>query len=168
MTKHKGARLALLAALFCLPAGPVVAAPAAGSAPLSIADISLHLFYEGSGTLSADITKGDPANPGEPFVGWNTIIAEGSATEAASDLLAVVHLKSLPDQFMGNRPLTITASNEDGVLDSRVVDTFRTDKQGRVALALWLRDRTCAGELTIAAELEGRTVKETVTLACGE
>ncbi|HEX9963625.1 MAG TPA: hypothetical protein VGB04_01425 [Allosphingosinicella sp.] len=46
-----------------------------------------HLFYENTGRLSKDIS------PPVEFTGWNTVIGEGSAEDAADDLLVTVEVR---------------------------------------------------------------------------
>ena len=48
-----------------------------------------HLYYTGTGELSADLLAGD-----EPFSGWNTVIGEGPSGGAADDMLVVATLVS--------------------------------------------------------------------------
>lgn len=69
----------------------MLAAPQAGSAP-TVGAFRMQLFYEDSGRLSKDIS------PPVEFTGWNTIIGEGSAEEAASDLLVTVEVRGPPGE----------------------------------------------------------------------
>ncbi len=130
----------------------------------TIQSIAIQLFYEMSGTLSGDIA------PPRTFSGWNTVIGEGDAKEAAQDVLVTVRLKGDgQDALMTETPLIITARNSAGkVIGTRTVTGILVPYEGTVATALWVNNATCAGKFTVEAKL-GKQVKKTVVgLDCGE
>lgn len=130
-----------------------------------IESVRAQLFYELSGTLSGNI-----ASPPSRFSGWNTVIGEGDAKEAAQDLLVTVRLKSNgADGFLTEAPLVITARNGAGkLLGSRSITGILVPYEGSVATALWINNATCAGKLTIEAKLGKEVKRATVALDCGE
>jgi hypothetical protein len=129
-----------------------------------IESIRVQLYYELSGTLSANIAP--PAN----FTGWNTVIGEGDAKEAAQDVLVSVQLGSDgSDGFLTDRPLLITARNGKGkVIGTRSASAILVPYRGTVSTALWLRNATCAGKIGIEAQLGKQVRRTSVTLHCGE
>jgi len=127
-----------------------------------IEDVSVRLFYEESGELSADITKV------EDFIGWNTIIGEGSAREPADNMLVTVKLKTDGEQFIGNQPLSLVAKSDDGVNFEGVEESYLTSDSGVVHIPFWIQNAGCAGNLEITARV-GKAVKEIkIALHCGE
>ncbi|WP_088181800.1 hypothetical protein [Sphingobium sp. Z007] len=130
-----------------------------------IESVRAQLFYELSGTLSGNI-----ASPPSRFSGWNTVIGEGEAKEAAQDLLVTVRVKGNgADGFLTETPLVITARNSAGkLLGSRSVTGILVPYEGSVATALWINNATCAGKLTIEAKLGKQVKTATVALDCGE
>lgn len=130
----------------------------------TIESVRAQLYYELSGTLSANIAS--PAS----FSGWNTVIGEGDAREAAQDLLVSVRLKGDgSDGFLTDRPLIITAWDRKGkVIGRRSVNSILVPYQGTVSTALWLPDVTCIGKLSIEARFGNQVRRETVSLDCGE
>jgi len=156
------ATIGMAAALFLLTG----AAPADPPPPqASIESIRAQLFYELSGTLSGNV-----ASPPSNFSGWNTVIGEGEAKEAAQDLLVTVRVKGNgADGFLTETPLVITARNGAGkLLGSRSVTGILVPYEGSVATALWINNATCAGKLTIEAKLGKQAKRATVALDCGE
>lgn len=131
-------------------------------APLVIDHISVQLFYEHSGALSADIS------PPNDFVGWNTIIGEGSAREPANDMLVTVRLKTDGHQFIDERPLLVEARAQNQHIAYTHATAFLTSDDGFVHVPLWLHDIGCVGELTILARLGDQQRSATVNLGCGE
>ena len=121
----------------------------------------MQLYYENSGRLSKDIS------PPVEFSGWNTIIGEGSAEEAAGDLLVTVEVRGPPGEFI-EQPLTLVARAKGKVLAQRKFATLLTTAEGRTWKALWLSDVGCAGRIEVTATI-GRAVKKSaISLDCGE
>ena len=134
-------------------------APAAAPAP-SVGAIRMQLFYEETGRLSKDI-----APPAE-FAGWNTVIGEGSAEEAANDLLVTVEVRGPPGEDIGQ--LALVARSGKKVIAQRRFDNLLTNVRGRTYKALWLNDVGCAGRIEVSATI-GRAVKKSaISLDCGE
>ncbi|MFT3966596.1 MAG: hypothetical protein QM690_12025 [Sphingobium sp.] len=157
-TRGPAAMIALVPALF-----PCAALPARTPGPRPVIEhISMRLLYIYSGTLSGDIA------PPASFDGWNTVIGEGDAKEAADDMLVTVRLKGVPEAG-GFPPVTIEARNGKGKLvGSRKADPYLTDLNGRAHVALWLHTIGCAGKLTVTVRM-GQAVKAaSVNLDCGE
>lgn len=123
-------------------------------------DIEARLLYEESGTLSDDITAM------KDFVAWNTIIAEGSAKEPATDILVAVVLNSGGEVF-SETPLTIRALGDGGkVLFERTFASVLVD--GTAHQFLYLKDATCEGEITLEAKMGDQSRSEMIELFCGE
>lgn len=135
------------------------AQPAAGT----LGDIRMHLFYQETGRLSPDIS------PPASFSGWNTIIGEGDAEEAADDLVVVVEIRADGHHFI-DTPLRVVARGGEGnrVLAERRFDDVLTSDAGRAYLPLYLRDVGCAGEIRVTATFGSENRSETLTLDCGE
>jgi hypothetical protein len=142
----------LLAALLAAPPAP----PAA-----TVGAFRMHLFYENSGRLSKDIS------PPVDFTGWNTIIGEGSAEEAANDLLVTVEVKGPPGESL-EQPLTLVARAGGKILAQRRFANLSTTVQGRTYKALWLNDVGCAGRIEVTATIGRSTRKTAINLDCGE
>jgi hypothetical protein len=140
-----------------------VAAAASVSQPANaeLGEIRMHLFYEESGQLSPDIS------PPNEFIGWNTIIGEGSAAESANDLLVVVEVRSRGQQNV-NRPVTVTARAGRRVLAQRRFASPLTSEAGRSYLPLWLKDVGCAGTISVDVSFAGTRRNERLALNCGE
>ena len=133
---------------------PVPPAPKVGA-------FKMQLFYENSGRLSKDIS------PPVEFTGWNTIIGEGSAEEAASDLLVSVEVRGPPGEFI-EQPLTLVARAKGKVLAQRRFEGLLTNVQGRTWKALWLNDVGCAGRIEVTATIGRSTRRSELSLDCGE
>jgi hypothetical protein len=141
----------LLAALL---AAPSPAAPSIGA-------FRMQLFYEDSGRLSKDVS------PPVEFTGWNTVIGEGSAEEAATDLLVTVEVRGPPGESI-EQPLTLVARAKGKVLAQRRFDSLLTTIRGRTYKALWLNDVGCAGRIEVTATIGRSTRKTALSLDCGE
>jgi hypothetical protein len=128
-----------------------------------------HLYYTGTGELSADLLAGD-----EPFSGWNTVIGEGPSGGAADDMLVVATLVSdgpEPDRdamFLGEK-LDVWVTDAKGkTLGRRVIDGLLVPARGTLRAPLWLNNVTCAGELTVHAKFRAEKSAQTLRLDCGE
>jgi len=143
---------ACLAALLAAPSAPPDA---------SVGAIRMQLFYEDSGRLSKDI-----APPAE-FTGWNIVIGEGSAEEAANDLLVLVEVRVPPGRAL-DQPLSVVARADGKVLGQRRFDNLLTTMEGRTWKALWLTDVGCAGRIEVTATIARSTKKSAISLDCGE
>lgn len=142
---------------------PLLAALLAAPAPApSVGAIRMQLFYEETGRLSRDIA------PPADFTGWNTVIGEGSAEEAANDLLVLVEVRGPPGENIA-QPLSVVARGGKGkVLGQRRFANLLTTAQGRTWKALWLSDVGCAGRIEVTATIGRSTRKTAVSLDCGE
>ncbi len=144
----------------------VLLAAGAPAPAATLGEIRAQLFYEQSGTFSGDI-----ARPGS-FAGWNTVIGEGPAKEAAQDVLVTVPLAAAAgaqDARIAAEPLLLRARDGRGrTLASRTISAILIPWRGQVWSALWLRDATCAGKVTIDARLGGQTKRAVLALDCGE
>jgi hypothetical protein len=143
----------------------VAAAAAAQPAPPStgtLGEIRMHLFYKESGRLSRDIS------PPNEFVGWNTIISEGDAEEAADDLLVVVELRAAGEQNL-DRPLRIEVRNRSGrTIGRRDIAGTLTSGDGRAYHPLLLQDVGCEGTMRVTASFGAESRTEEIALNCGE
>lgn len=139
----------------------LAAAPSAPPAP-AVGRIRMQLFYEDTGRLSRDI-----APPAE-FTGWNTVIGEGSAEEAANDLLVTVEVRGAAGENVA-QPLSVVARSGKGkVIAQRRFGNLLTSAQGRTWKALWLADVGCSGRIEIVATIGRSTRRSTINLDCGE
>lgn len=161
MSMRKVMRGAALGAAVLAVLGPP-AAIAETQAPIKLERIRVQLIYETSGTLSPDI-----APPAE-FVLWNTVIAEGSAVEPASDVLVSVELSTTDEQANVTTPLKVVVRGEGGgILATRTFNgVFMT--QGRVVRSLLVPEVTCDGPVVIEATLGAQKLRTSINFACGE
>jgi hypothetical protein len=139
----------------------LLAAPAATAPAPRVGAFKMQLYYESTGRLSRDIS------PPVEFTGWNTIIGEGSAEEAASDLLVTVEVRGPPGEFV-DQPLTLVARAKGKILAQRRFDSLLTNVEGRTWKALWLNDVGCAGRIEVTATIGKSTRKSAISLDCGE
>jgi hypothetical protein len=146
-----GAMVAVLAAQ-AQPATPV---------PPRVGAFRMQLFYENSGRLSKDIS------PPVEFTGWNTIIGEGSAEEAANDLLVTVEVRGPPGELI-EAPLSLVARANGKVVAQRRFEGLLTTVEGRTWKALWLPDVGCAGRIEVTATIGKSARKSVLSLDCGE
>jgi hypothetical protein len=132
------------------------------TAPVTLGEIRMHLFYAETGRLSRDIS------PPNEFAGWNTIIGEGDAEENANDVLVVIELRSSGEQNF-TTPLYVVARDRRGrVLGQRRFAGGLTGDNGRAYQALHLPDVGCVGPITVTATMGRLTRRETLALNCGE
>jgi hypothetical protein len=130
--------------------------------PVAIAHLGAQLLYSNSGALSRDIA------PPAKFSGWNTIIGEGDAGGAASDVLVTVTLTSPAGQLNVATPLLVSARSATGkVLAQRKITNILIDN-GKAFEFVLLPDATCAGKVTITATLGQQTRTAALALDCGE
>ena len=139
----------------------LLAAPVAPAPAPKVGAFKMQLYYENTGRLSKDIS------PPVEFSGWNTIIGEGSAEEAANDLLVTVEVKGPPGEYI-EMPLTLVARAKGKVLAQRKFDSLLTTTEGRTWKALWLNDVGCAGRIEVTATIGRSTRKSALSLDCGE
>jgi hypothetical protein len=136
--------------------GWIAATAFAAQAPVAseLGDIRMHLFYNGTGQLSEDIS------PPNEFAGWNTTIR-------ADDLVIVAEVRTTGEQYI-ERPLRIVARVGRRILGQRNFRGILTSDAGRAYLPLWLNDVTCAGDVQVTVTYGTQTRTETLTLHCGE
>lgn len=157
---------AALAALVLGFASASAAEPAkSGAATASIGGIQARLWYNFSGKLSDDLLARK-----DPFVGWNTVIGEGSAAEPATDLLIDVTVRGNgADEQSIDDPLEIRVTDKTGkTLASRRLAYMLLPAEGALHNPLWLRDVGCAGKLTIQARFRKQVKTASLALDCGE
>lgn len=148
----------------------LLALQAEAAPQITLGPIEARLFYKETGRLSENIL-----GQTEEFYFHNTIIGEGSAEEAADDLLVSVEMSAgrfgTPDdnhQFV-EMPVTIEARDSQGrILGRRVHDTVLTSYRGSEHKVLWLNDVTCAGEVTLTATFGRQRQSATLVMGCGE
>jgi hypothetical protein len=152
--------LASFAALALASTAAAAEAPPPQDRDFRVTDIQARLLLEQSGALSVDIADNDD------FIGWNTIIGEGSAGENADDLL-VTAIVTGPGEHNLTTPLILTARDEMGrVLGRRRIAGIFA--KGRSYRSMLLHDVGCAGTIRLTAQLGTSTRTETVSLPCGE
>jgi hypothetical protein len=148
-------RLLAAAAFVALASTPALAANP------TIQKIEAKLFYSETATLSDNVAEGSGVNL------WNTIIGEGDAGGAASDVLVIVTVGAEPGAFV-DTPLYIEITGSDGKsVASRKIEGLLIGSNGLVSKAVLLDDSTC-NALTVKAAI-GKSEKSTaVPFACGE
>lgn len=152
-------------ALFALALALAADANSNAANSIELDRIEARLFYAGTGRLSDDLL-----GRSDPFIGWNTIIGEGSAEELADDLVIVARLRSVDGtEKIVDSPVEITVRNAQGkIVGSRTWRSVLTSKDGMVALPLWLNDVGCAGDLKFTARYNGKVKSGQLALDCGE
>lgn len=147
---------------FCAVA--LLSTPAAAQ-DVALGPLTAQLYYKHSGRLSDDLLARE-----EPFVGWNTIIGEGSAEEPAEDLLVAVTLASnTGDGVFLEEQLELWVENAEGSrIARRVFDGVLVPYQGTVSSPLWLSDVGCVGRLELHARLGDEERIAELSLDCGE
>lgn len=139
-----------------------LAAFGAQPADARIADIRMHLFYRHTGALSEDIS------PPNEFVGWNTVIGEGSSGGPADDLVVVVAVRTGGEEYIERR-LRVTARGRDNrLIAERSFDSLLTSGTGESYSPLWLENVGCEGEIRVTATFGDQTRTESLSLDCGE
>ena len=151
-----------LAALALLSAAPLAPLHACEEEAVMGA-MTAHLFYKESGRLSEDLLARD-----YPFIGWNTVIGEGDAAEAADDLAVVVRIETVGQAYLPEQLDIWVTDENDGELGRRRFDGLLTSDAGQLANVLWLNDVTCAGVITLHAKFRGEEKTATLQLECGE
>ncbi len=146
----------------------VAAPPPTPPSSISLQRVEARLFYEEIGRLSDDLLA-----RGKPFEGWNTIIGEGGAEEAANDMLVTVRLeansRATKPQMYVTAPVEVIIRNSRGkTLTSRTWSSFLTSGKGVIVLPLWVRNVGCAGHLAITARYNGASKVGHLDFACGE
>src|SRR5687768_11911044 len=130
----------------------LLAAPSAPAAP-SVGAIRMQLFYEETGRLSKDVA------PPADFTGWNTVIGEGSAEEAANDLLVTVEVRGPPGEDIAQPLAVVVRNGKNKIIAQRRFENLLTTVQGRTWKALWLSDVGCAGRIEVTATI-GRSTRK--------
>jgi hypothetical protein len=135
----------------------VLASPAAAQQS-RVESIRMHLFREGTGTLSDDIVANNPGL-------WNVIIGE----QQANSFLVSVVVSGKPQSYDRDGTLTVTVYDDER--KKRVVQRrfrgFLFGKDGRTYKPLLVDDLTCT-RVRIVARTRGGAKSETVTFKCGE
>lgn len=140
----------------------LTAAASAAMQPVALGEIRMHLFYQGTGRLSRDIS------PPHSFTAANTIIGEGDAEESADDLLVAVELRSEGQRSI-DEPLHILVRGASGAIlaERRILSTM-TSRQGRAWLPLWVPAMGCAGALHVTATFGTQSATESMSFYCNE
>jgi hypothetical protein len=139
-------------------------AAAAGAAmqPVALGEIRMHLFYQGTGRLSRDIS------PPNEFTDANTIIGDGDAEESADDLLVAVELRSEGQRVIDEPLHIIVRGAGSAILAERRILSAMTSAQGRVWLPLWVPGIGCAGALSVTATFGTQRAAESISFYCNE
>ena len=136
-----------------------------------ITGVQAHLLYEGNGTLSRDVLKGE-------FALWNVIIGEGDAEGHSSSTLVYIVVSTDGKEIKTNPVLQFSAVSEDGkrVNYKKTFEyNFPTEGASKVFVPFLLHDTGCQ-PITMTAKLVEKTVPtkvyQTITkkipFACGE
>jgi hypothetical protein len=149
--------LLILACLFTWPAAAQQAAPRA--APIRIGEVRVHLFQEGTGTLSENLLGRNPRVLG------NVIIAD----DPANAFLVIVRLDGPPDSFQERAELQITVRTQGprpGTVERRFSGLL-FGRTGRVHKAIMVHDQVCA-PADIEVRIGRETRRATLGFRCGE
>ena len=110
------------------------------AAAAQIGRITVRLFYEETGRVSAEVPEG----PG--FNTWNMAWGGGSAEEPVNDVLVAVEILGEGHNAPIAETLEIVARNEQGrVIGRRLFRHLQFWESRSVWKALWLQDATCDG-----------------------
>jgi hypothetical protein len=152
-------RRGILAAAF---ATALLALPAPAAAA-RIGEITLRLFYERTGRLSA------PVREGPDFNTWNMAWGGGSAEEPANDVLVSVEIVGEANSGPVGAPLEIVARNAQGrVIGRRVFRDLQFWESAHLWKSLWLTDATCDGlDITVTLGRASRRL-QTEGFYCAE
>lgn len=147
-----------------LGSGILFAAPAAAQ-ELQLGPITAQLYYKDSGALSDDLLAR------EDFVGWNTVIGEGSAEGPAEDLLIAVTLSQVEgeDGVYLAETLELWVTDEGGgEIARRDFEGLLVPYRGGVVSPLWLNDVGCEGLMEFHARYRDQERTAYLRLDCGE
>ena len=131
------------------------------SAP-AIEALRIQLFYERSGTLSANIA------PPASFNAHNTMIGEGDAKEPANDLIVSAALSIKGDEANADGPLILAVKGKGGKVLAKRVFKGLFFKGGKLVKAVFVPDAACAGRLDVEASIGTETKRASLALECGE
>lgn len=163
---------ALLAVLAAFAAAPAVAqtksqprtAPKGPAVALTLEAVSVHLFLEGSGTLSGDAT----GTPGISGANMRAMLP-GDKTEPFHDFLVKVTLGAKGEAFARGRQATVSIID---VKTKRAIETHGISDvyigaDGRIVKAIWVRDRMCQA-LEVRVTAGPKTISRQLNFHCGE
>jgi len=142
-------------------AAAVTGTASAAAPDAKIDAIRMQLFYQTSGTLSADMTPTPD--------GWaNTVIGEGRAREPADDMIVSVVLSSEAEAVSLDPPVTLIVRGENNmVLAKRVFESVYL-RHHRVVLPLFVTGIGCVGPVIAEASFAGQKTVSKVSLLCNE
>jgi hypothetical protein len=131
---------------------------------IDLGPIMVRLWYTGTGRLSGNIA------PPAKFEAWNTLTGAGQAEEPADDALVTVDVIATSGKEENiTVPLTIVARDTKGkLLGQRRITNILTSSTGHAVHAMWLRDVTCAGTVSVEASIGPVRRATRVSFACGE
>jgi DNA-binding transcriptional LysR family regulator len=142
------ARAALIAAALPLLAAAAPARPAAP--PPYRVSLRAKLFYSNSGEFSRDILSGK-----RPDL-WNTIVGEGQAGGASSELLVIAVVSGEGGSYVPERKVELTATTNGHVAFQRAEETPIITTEGKAYVAFWLYGVGCK-RLRLSARVTGQT-----------
>ena len=157
--------IALIAAVAAGPASAQTKAqPKAPVQTLALEAVSVHLFLEESGTLSADAS-------GTPGISGANMRAQlpGDKSEPFHNFLVKVVLTSKGEAFARGRQATVSIVD---VKSKRVIETHGISdvyvgSGGRTVKAIWVRDRVCQA-LEVRVTAGPKTITRKLEFHCGE
>jgi hypothetical protein len=142
----------------------LAAGPAAAADEVTLADVSVHLFLQKSGTLSADVTKV------EGFAAWN-VYAEAAGFEGGkfNGFLIGVRFTARGEAFAKGRQATIVLRDRQSgkTLETRTISDVYVGPEGEVHWPLFVMGRDCVPLEIVATGGKTRIVKQ-LNFKCGE
>ena len=151
----------LTLALFILCASPAQAQ----NAQLSIADVTVHLFFEISGTFSADITRI------KNFSSWNFVpMGRGLPdNDRFNAFLIKVKLGSKSEVFAEGRQATVRVLRSENaeVLVEQQLENIYVGPSGAATKPILVTGHVCE-PLDVVVAGGGKTVKKHLAFNCGE
>lgn len=142
-----------------------LAGPASAAPRVNLGKIEARLYLADKGQWSDDkLAKSST------WTGWNTIIGEGDAGGAASDIMIAVPLSSTgaDDAISAIMPLVVTAKAGKRILASRTIKGRLIPYKGATRAAVYLTDAACAGRIDITASFGKQVRKARLNMDCGE
>lgn len=163
MMLRVAAAAVVLAAFAAVPVDAQTKANAPVQA-LSLEAVSVHLFLEESGALSAD-ASGSPGISGANM----RALLPGDKTEPFHNFLVKVVFSSKGEAFARGRQATVSIvdARTRRVIETHGISDVYVGSGGRIVKAVWVRDRVCRA-LEVRVTAGPRTITRKLEFHCGE
>lgn len=153
-------------------AAPVLALAAAGAlqarpgqqTPPYRLSLKAKLFYSNQGSFSDDLIA-------HPVSLWNTVIGEGGAGGASSQLLVIADVRGEAGSYVPARKVQLTVTENGHQTFQRAEEPSVLNRNGHTYVGFWLYGTGCR-RLRLSARIQGQTpstpVTATIPFSCGE